>query len=321
MHNADPLRIALIGPTASGKSALALALAEAFEGLILSLDSLALYREIDIASAKPSPEERARVPHYGIDLIDPDEPFDVTRFAELYREVSKRAAEAGRPLFIVGGSSFYLKILMEGLSPLPEIRDEIRREVDALLRNLPAAYETLRRHAPDSAAKITPKDRYRIEKFLLILLETGEDPVRYFAEHPPRPVIEGEVPLFELSPDRERLRERIRTRTDAMFRQGLLDEVAGLEARYGRAPQSMKAIGIAEVLDYFDGKIDRKELREKIVTNTARLAKRQTTFNRSQFANVIRGEKEEIKEKIERYLYGEKKSSRPSGTSPKISSR
>lgn len=298
MQKPVPSQIAIIGPTACGKSALALELAGEFDGIILSLDSLALYREIDIASAKPTPEERGAIPHYGIDLIDPDRPFDVTRFADLYREVAAEAERSGRPLIIVGGSSFYLKILLEGLSPLPSIDRSVRRRVDALLARPDEARALLTERAPLFARRLAPSDRYRMEKGLLILLQTGRDPEEYFRDNPPKPVIDAPLPLYEITMPRERLRDRIIRRTDAMLRMGLIDEVTGLEYRYGRAPQSMKAIGIVEVLAYLDGRLDLRQMREKIITNTARLAKRQSTFNRSQFVDVCREDKEKLKEKI-----------------------
>jgi len=295
-------QIALIGSTASGKSSLALELAQENGALILSLDSLSIYREIDIASAKPSAEERRSVPHYGIDILSPDESFDVTRFIGLYREVRSRSLESGRPLLIVGGSSFYLKILLEGISPLPEADASLQKELARLLRDLPRAYATLEHLDPDYAKRIAPSDRYRIEKALLITHTTGKGPSEYYRENPPQPVISGELPIFEIGRDREELRQRIRQRTEEMLAMGLIDEVTELERRYGRKPNPMKAIGIREVLDYLDGLYDFETMREKIITNTARLAKRQQTFNRSQFDNVVRGNTKELKEIIEAYF-------------------
>jgi tRNA dimethylallyltransferase len=298
-----PLRqVALIGPTASGKSALALKVAERCHGYILSIDSLAIYREIDIASAKPSPEERARVPHFGIDLLRPDQPFDVTRFIALYQKAARQAFEESRPLILVGGSSFYLKALIDGVSPLPEISEGTRERVGRLLNDLAEAYRLLADLAPRTAARISPADRYRIEKSLLIALETGREPLEYFEKHPPLTPIQGPLPLYEVHRERNELRERIAFRTSQMLSEGLIDEVAGLESRYGRAPQSMKAIGIVEVLAYLDGHLSRDELPGKITTNTARLAKRQSTFNRSQFARVDRDTPELLYRKITEYL-------------------
>ena len=302
MFQKSPPQIALIGSTASGKSSLALELAQEHHALILSLDSLALYRDIDIASAKPSPEELAHVPHYGIDILWPDEPFDVTRFVKLYRKVRLLSIRQGHPLIIVGGSSFYLKVLLEGVSPFPTLSEEQRHQVQTLLRDPKSAHNLLHEQDPHFAQSISASDRYRIEKGLQILIATGEPPSHYFQTHPPQTVIEEDVALFEISREREELRKRIRLRTEQMLTQGLIDEVAMLEYRYGRSPNPMKAIGIREVLDYFDGRYGFEEMREKIVTNTARLAKRQETFNRSQFQQLVRGDEETLRDEIGKYL-------------------
>lgn len=290
--------IALIGSTASGKSSLALELARNHHGIILSLDSLALYREIDIASAKPTKDERGEIPHYGIDLLSPSENFNVTKFLTLYQESSQRSLKENRPLIIVGGSSFYLKMLIEGISPLPPLSGEKRSALNSLLNDLSQAHKYLSNIDPLYSAKISSKDRYRIEKGLQIYFSTGIPPSQHFALHPPQSPLQNSMPIFEIRRSRSELRQRISLRTKKMFDQGLIDEVAGLEYRYGRSPNAMKAIGIREVLDYFDGRINRKELEEKIVINTARLAKRQETFNRSQFRNVIRGDIDTIRKKI-----------------------
>ncbi|WP_456430066.1 tRNA (adenosine(37)-N6)-dimethylallyltransferase MiaA [Nitratifractor sp.] len=290
--------IALIGSTASGKSSLALELARNHHGIILSLDSLALYREIDIASAKPTKDERGEIPHYGIDLLSPSENFNVTKFLTLYQESSQRSLKENRPLIIVGGSSFYLKMLIEGISPLPPLSGEKRSALNSLLDDLSQAHKYLSNIDPLYSAKISSKDRYRIEKGLQVYFSTGIPPSQHFALHPPQSPLQNSMPIFEIRRSRSELRQRISLRTKKMFDQGLIDEVAGLEYRYGRSPNAMKAIGIREVLDYFDGRINRKGLEEKIVINTARLAKRQETFNRSQFRNVIRGDIDTIRKKI-----------------------
>ncbi len=299
----DSLRqVAIIGPTASGKSALALEIAQEYEGRILSLDSLAIYREIDIASAKPSSRELTTVPHDGIDILAPDESFDVLRFVSLYHEAAAKAARQGKVLILVGGSSFYLKTLIEGVSPLPPIAEEIRLEVKTLLTRPDKAFERLQALAPDTAKRLGSGDRYRLEKALLITLQTGLEPLEYFRLHPPVSPITEPLPIFEIETDRAKLRERIIHRTDGMLRAGLVNEIATLESRYGRSPQSMKAIGIVEVLDYFDGRLDYSQMRERIITNTARLAKRQRTFNRSQFQDVIRSDIEGLKKEIGKIL-------------------
>ena len=275
--------VALIGPTASGKSDLALAAAKTAGARILSLDSLSIYRGIDIASAKPTPQERGGVIHYGIDVLDPDEPFSVTTFIALYRQARAECDAAGVPLIIVGGTSFYLKTLMEGISETPPTDASTRRRVETIMQEQETAYALLQSADPAAAARIDPHDRYRTEKMLTLYLQTGRPPSQWFASHPPQPFLQN-CRLFEVDVARDVLRERIAVRTQKMIVSGLIDEVAGLEQRYGRAPNPMKAIGIVEVLEYLDGKTDKAEMAGQIITHTAQLAKRQQTFNRSQFA-------------------------------------
>ncbi len=266
---------AIIGPTASGKSDLALSLAQKLGYEILSLDSLSIYKEIDIASAKPSKEELQTVKHYGIDEIYPDEKFDVSKFIEIYKKIPHQK------IIIVGGTGFYLKAMLEGISQMPEIPEEIKKEARKF------TYENLKCVDAQFTAKISQNDTYRIQKAAEIYLSTNLPPSEYFRQNPPIPVL-PEIKIFEIDVKRDVLRERIKKRTAKMFEKGLIDEVAYLEKKYrDRRLPSLKAIGIREVLDYFNGKYSKNELFEKIVTNTSRLAKRQQTFNKTQFPNKI----------------------------------
>ena len=274
--------VAILGPTASGKTELSIALASRHDAVVLSLDSLSVYRGIDIASAKPTPEERGDIIHFGIDEVDVDAPFNISLYFELYKRAEAYAAERGRPLIIVGGTGFYLKMLMEGLSHLPPLSPRSRERLRSAMTNLEQAYKTLSKIDRKYAESISPKDRYRIEKGLQIFFATGTPPTEYYAKNPPKPLLE-DLALFEIAVDRILLRERIAKRTEKMFRAGLVDEVAELEFRYTRAPNPMKSIGIREILEYFDAKSGLEEAKEKIITHTAQLAKRQMTFNRTQF--------------------------------------
>ena len=283
-------QLALIGSTASGKTALAVKLAKARNAHILSIDSLAIYKEIDIVSAKPTVEEREGIIHFGIDHLSPDQPFDVTTFIRLYKDVCRRCLADQKELIIVGGTSFYLKMLMEGISELPSPSSEAAAKTEDSLRDIETAYAMLYRLDPEYMSRIEKQDRYRIEKALNIYYTTGETPSAYFATHPPKSVIKAPLPIYEIVWKRDILRQRITQRTALMIENGLIDEVAMLEAKYSRAPHCMKAIGIKETLAYLDGIYDKKMLAQKITTNTARLAKRQNTFNRSQFLEVTRSD-------------------------------
>ena len=287
-------QLAIIGSTASGKTALAVKAAKHLNAHILSLDSLSIYKEIDIVSAKPSVEEREGIAHFGIDVIYPNESFDVTTFITLYREVYARCQDEMKNLVIVGGTSFYLKMLIAGVSTLPQIEEKNEREAEKLLQDLPSAYAFLKKLDPEHMSHIEHNDRYRMEKALHLYLQTGERPTDYYRSHPPKPTITSALPVYQIEWERDALRKRIAQRTEIMVKEGLIDEICMLEKKYTRRPNCMKAIGIKETLAYLDGHYTKKEMIEKITTNTARLAKRQKTFNNSQFKNVVKGSVETL---------------------------
>ena len=286
-------QIAIIGPTASGKSDLAINIAKKTDAYILSIDSLSIYKEIDIVAAKPSKEELRAVKHFGIDTIYPNEHFSVEIFIKLYQEVVQKCQEDDKNLIIVGGTSFYLKSLLDGLSILPNITQEVETKVQNRLQDLAKVYEDLKQKDPSSMQKIAANDRYRIEKALLIYEASTLTPSEWFLKNPPKPII-TDLPIFNIDVERALLRERIKKRTQQMYAMGLIDEVCYLEQKYTRAPNAMKAIGIVEVLDYLDAKTDKDEMLQLITTHTAQLAKRQQTFNRSQFNNIIHAKLEEL---------------------------
>ncbi|CAA6802466.1 MAG: tRNA dimethylallyltransferase (EC [uncultured Sulfurovum sp.] len=276
-------QLALIGPTASGKTALAIELAHKNSANILSLDSLALYKEIDIASAKPTIEERDNIKHYGIDELFPNEPFDVTTFIKLYKKAKKESIEEDKNLIIVGGTGFYLSSLINGISNLPRISQEAKEQSRELLVDVSSAHDFLNSLDPEHMSNIKSSDAYRIEKMLNLYFETKLTPTAYFSANPPIAIISDALPIYEIEVEREVLRMRIQKRTQQMIESGLIDEVCYLEKKYTRQPNCMKSIGIKEVLSYLDGNYDKTEMQKRIVIHTAQLAKRQRTFNKSQF--------------------------------------
>ncbi len=290
-------QLAIIGSTASGKTSLSIKLAKKINAYILSIDSLSIYKEIDIVSAKPTLQEREGIEHFGLDYIEPHKSFDVSVFIELYNEVYQKCLVDNKNLIIVGGTSFYLKMLIEGVSQLPTISPETKKETKKLLFTLSKTHEMLYNLDRETMSKIEPSDKYRIEKVLNIYLETGFPPSEYFKQNPPLPTIKVPLPIYQIIWDRNLLRERIAVRTQIMVDDGVIDEICMLEKKYGREPNSMKAIGVKETLAYLDGIYNKKEMIEKITINTSRLAKRQKTFNSSQFKDNIKGSLEEL-EKI-----------------------
>ncbi len=288
-------QIALIGPTASGKSSLSIEWAKKNNAYILSLDSLSIYREINIASAKPSLEERQEVKHFGVDVIFPDEPFDVTTFIKLYKLAKKEALEKEKNLIIVGGTSFYLHTLINGISKLPTISENAKEKSNDLLQNLEDAHSFLYSKDREYLKSISNSDRYRLEKMLNLYFETNMTPSEYFKANPPKPTIEDTLPIYEIDVDRDTLKKRITRRTTQMLKLGLIDEVFYLEKNYTRSPNPMGSIGIKEVLRYLDGEYTKFEMKNKIITHTGQLAKRQRTFNNSKFTNKISRSLEELK--------------------------
>ena len=291
-------QLALIGPTASGKTALSIKIALQRNAYILSLDSLSIYKEIDIVSAKPTKEEQGDILHFGLDQLLPSENFDVKTFIDLYHQVYEKCLNDQKNLVIVGGTSFYLKMLIDGISELPKISDDTRREATEHLKDLASTYEWLYSLDPAYMIQIKPNDVYRVEKALHLYLETSLTPSIYFKRFPPKPAIINALPIYQIVWDRALLRERIALRTQLMVEAGLIDEICMLEKTYTRKPNCMKSIGIKETLAFLDGIYDKKMLIEKITTNTARLAKRQTTFNNSQFDNVIKGSVGELEKML-----------------------
>lgn len=275
--------IAIIGSTASGKTGLSLEIAQQTNSIILSLDSLSVYKEIDIASAKPTKEERGDIIHFGIDEVYPNENFDVTQFFKCYKKAKDFAKNNDKNLIIVGGTGFYLKALIEGLST--GIEQDIKLDIP-----INEAYELLYSLDKEYMENIAQNDKYRIEKAYSIYKQSNMSPSEYFEKNPKRPLAK-DLKIFEIIWEREELRKRISLRTSLMMKEGIIDEVIYLEKNYRRAPNCMASIGIVETLDFLDGKLTKKELEEKISLNTAKLAKRQNTFNKGQFqektSNII----------------------------------
>ena len=246
---------------------------------------MAIYKEIDIVSAKPTLNERAGVEHFGIDLISPDENFNVNHFIKLYQKLYIKSQNTARPIVIVGGTSFYLKMLIDGISQIPIISEKTALEVEERISNLSRTYNELIQIDKDFMQNIKSSDRYRIQKALEIYLQTQMIPSEYFKQNPPKSIIKTDLPIYEIITEKDDLRKKIAQRTQNMIDDGLIDEIAYLENKYGRKPNSMKSIGIKETLNYLDGIYTKDMMKEKIIINTAKLAKRQKTFNYSQFSN------------------------------------
>lgn len=270
--------IAIIGTTASGKTGLSLELASKTNSIILSLDSLCIYKEIDIVSAKPTLKERAGIVHFGIDEVFPNENFDVIEFINLYKKAKEFAKNSSKNLIIVGGTGFYLKALVDGLSGGLETKIKLDIPLDE-------AYNFLYNLDKDYMKKIERNDKYRVEKAYSIYKESGLIPSEFFLKNE-KIALAKDLKIFEIVWEKDELIKRISLRTKQMIEAGLIDEIIYLERKYTRAPNCMASIGIVETLEYLDGKLSKEELTQKIILNTTKLAKRQNTFNKGQFANI-----------------------------------
>ncbi|MGN8458579.1 tRNA (adenosine(37)-N6)-dimethylallyltransferase MiaA [Helicobacter pylori] len=287
--------MALLGPSGSGKSALSIELAQELDAEIFSLDSLSIYKDINIASAKPSLKERKNIKHYALDHLNIDEKNNAQLFKTLLENAMRVSSK--EILLIVGGSSFYLKSILEGLSDTPKISGEeavkIEREISALAN----PYAFLKSIDPTIAFKIHPNDTYRIHKALEIFYATHTPPSEYFKANPKKP-FEHAVSLFALSIEKSTLHNNIKQRTKNMLHSGLIEEIKALYAQYPKDSQPFKAIGVKESVLFLEKRLTLKELEETIISNTMKLAKRQNTFNKTQFNNLYMGGVGEIRHAI-----------------------
>lgn len=278
--------ILLMGPTASGKTALALALAERLPVEIVSVDSALVYRGLDIGSAKPDAAMRADVPHHLIDILDPAEPYSAARFAEDARRLIGEIRGRGRVPLLVGGTMLYAHALMRGLHELPSADPAVRTALadEGSRLGWPAMHARLAAIDPASAARLAPNDAQRIQRALEIHAQTGRTMTDWLAAGDrQRPDPRGFLVVSLEPADRGRLHRLIEDRLDRMLADGLIDEVAALRARGDLHPAlpSMRCVGYRQTWEYLDGRYDRAALRERAVAATRQLAKRQLTWLRA----------------------------------------
>jgi len=293
--NARPLAVAIMGPTASGKTAAALAIARERPVEIISVDSALVYREMDIGTAKPSPDELAAVPHHLIDIIDPLDAYSVMQFRnDTLRLVADISARGKLPL-LVGGTMMYFKGLVEGLDDLPTADAEVRARIDAQAAQIgwPGMHAKLRLLDPVTAERLAPADAQRINRALEIIELTGK-PMSELLARRAKPVLPFALVSFALeTPDRGILHKRIAQRFEQMLGRsdetGIVAEVARLRARGDLSPNlpSMRCVGYRQSWDYLDGKIDRAGLLDTGIIATRQLAKRQLTWLRAMPERIV----------------------------------
>ena len=295
LNNAKPLAVAIMGPTASGKTAAALRIARERPVEIISVDSALVYREMDIGTAKPTSEELASAPHHLIDIIDPLDAYSVMQFRnDTLRLVAEITARGSLPL-LVGGTMMYFKGLTEGLDDLPTADAGVRAAIDSEAARIgwPGMHAKLATLDPATAARLAPADAQRINRALEIIELTGK-PMSELLARRAKPELPFELVSFALeTPDRSVLHKRIALRFDQMLGdsddEGIVAEVARLRARGDLSPNlpSMRCVGYRQAWEYLDGKIDRAGLRETGIIATRQLAKRQLTWLRAMPERIV----------------------------------
>lgn len=273
--------VAIVGPTGSGKSELALVLCRRFGGEVVSCDALSVYRGLNVGTAKLPTRERENIPHHLIDVAAADEDFSAARYLELAVPAVEGIANRGRIPFVVGGTGLYLRALLRGLFEGPGRSPEVRERLSRIAgrRGVPALHRILRRWDPDLAARVHPNDRVRLVRGIEVYLSSGQRMSVLMAARR-RPLEGFQDILIGLRPSRDSLKERISARVERMFANGLVEEVQSLRERYGQDIGAFKAIGYREVSRFLAGEIDESEARELTALATLQYAKRQMTWFR-----------------------------------------
>jgi len=300
--------IAIVGPTASGKSDLALFLAESFGGEIVNYDSVQIFRHFDIGAAKPSAEERARVPHHLIDIRDPEELFSAGDYQREAREVLREITSRNRIPILVGGTGLYLRALTDGLFSGPQRSTQWRERLEMISerKGREHLHRLLYRLDRETAERIMPRDKQKVIRALEVRLETGKALSRYLQERPRDPLTGYKILFIGLNPSREELYNRIDDRVVRMFKTGLVREVRQLlERGIPKTVKPLEAIGYRHVLGYLESCNRRDETIRIIQRDTRRYAKRQLTWFRRQ-SNVKwfdgPGDSDHIKKMVHQFV-------------------
>lgn len=277
-----PKVIVICGPTASGKTALSIKLAQKMNGEIISADSMQIYKDMDIGTAKPSKEEINGIEHYLLDFVSPDKRYSVAEFKIDAEKCIKEILDKGKTPIIVGGTGLYIDSLIYGIEYSEiKIDEKYRNELEdrAEKEGLEMLYDEAQKIDPIATSKISSNDRKRIIRVLEIYKSTGKTKTEQEIESR-----KNEVPydyhVYAINMDREKLYERINYRVNLMIEKGLIEEVKNIIEKYDEFPTAMQGLGYKEVVEYLDGKTSKEEMIEKIKQETRRYAKRQLTWFR-----------------------------------------
>ena len=277
----DPLLLVVLGPTASGKTALSVALAERLRGEIVNCDSVAMYREFEIGTAKPSPAERARAPHHLLDFVDPTGYVTAGEYARLARKALTEIKSRGNLPIVVGGTGLYLRALLDGLFPGPQRSEELRGRLRQRVEQNGPGYlhRLLRRFDSDAAKKIHANDIPKLIRAIEICLASQQKMTEIWKQGR-NPLTGFRIVRLGLTPERDELYSRINQRAERMFESGLLEETKHLLAKYGEAARPLASLGYKQTVQLLRGEIDAKTALQAAQQAHRNYAKRQMTWFR-----------------------------------------
>ena len=298
--------IVICGPTASGKTALSIELAKKINGEIVSCDSMQIYKDMNIGTAKPSIEEMQGIKHYMIDIISPDERYSVADYKKQAKEAIKEIISKGKVPIVVGGTGLYVDSLIYEINyPEIEFDEKYREDLEKRLKEegLNILYEEAKKIDEEAIKKISPNDKKRILRILEIYHATGKNKTEQEKESRKTPV-EFDYKVFALNMDREKLYERINKRVDLMIENGLIEEVENIYKKYNKFPTAMQGLGYKEVVQYLEKRLTKEEMIEKIKQETRKFAKRQLTWFRKNKETIWLNADDTIQNNIKIILEG-----------------
>ena len=300
-----PKVIVICGPTASGKTALSIELAKKIDGEIISCDSMQIYKDMDIGTAKPTKEEMQGIKHYLLDFVSPEKRYSVAEYKKDAKKAIHEILEKGKMPIIVGGTGLYIDSLIYEIEYQEQkIDEQYRGELEERIKNegLETLYNEAIKIDPQAMKKISPNDKKRIMRVLEIYKLTGKTKTEQ--EEESRKEVEFDYRVFAINWDRQTLYERIEKRVDIMIQKGLIQEVEYILKKYKEFPTAMQGLGYKEVVEYLNGQCTKEEMVEKVKMETRRFAKRQLTWFRKNKQTIWLDGKNDMQNNINIILEG-----------------